>query len=143
WGICPGRGQGTARAPAIPVPPRSCRSAGARSSAWRSFHPFTLAAPLRCGIRSAALSLRLAREESLEIRDCQTQEARIVVEIADAKIAPPTEQAAHLLGHVAMIDTQSLLRLLAADGTRAALPRQQRVIALDREPVLGSEATIS
>src|SRR5262245_46059200 len=118
-------------------------SAGVRFSALRSFHPSALAAPLRCRTRSAALSLGFAREESLEIRDCQPQEARIVVEIADAEIAPATEQAAHLLGRVTVIDAQSLLRPLAADGARAALLCQQRVVVFDRKPVVGSEATIS
>src|SRR5262245_57059637 len=116
---------------------------GGKCSTGQSFDSFTLAAPLRCGIGRAALSLGFAREESLEIRDRQTQQARIVVEITDAQIAPATEQAAHLLGHVAMIDAESLLRLLAADGARAALPRQQRVVVVDREPVRGFEATIS
>src|SRR5262245_56965946 len=118
-------------------------SAGVRFLALRSFHSFAAVAPFRCGIRSAALSPGFAREESLEISGSEPQEPRIIVEIADAQIAPATEQTAHLLGHVAMIDTQSLLWLLAADGARAALPRHQRVVAFDREPVIGSEAAIS
>jgi hypothetical protein len=108
-----------------------------------SFRPFTVAPPWRCGIRSAVLSLGFAGEESLEIDGREPQQARIVAEIADAQIAPATKQAAHFPGHVAMIHAQSLRRLLAADGARAALLRQQRVVAFDREPVPESEAMIS
>src|SRR5262245_13930119 len=118
-------------------------SAGVRFSALRSFHSFAAVAPFRCELRRAALSLRLAREKSLEIGGCAPQQARIVAKIADAEIAPATEQAAHLLGRVTVIDAQSLLRPLAADGAPATLPRQQRVVVFARKPVVGSEATIS
>src|SRR5262245_35287768 len=115
---------------------------GGKCSTVQSFHSFAVVPPWRRGIR-AILSPGFAREESLEIGDRPPQQARVVAEIADAQIAPATEQAAHFPCHVAMIHAQSLLRLLAADGARAALPRQQRVVVVEREPVHGFEAMIS
>jgi hypothetical protein len=102
-----------------------------------------VAVPLRCRICSAVLSLGFAREESFEVGGSRPQEAGIIAEVADAEIAPATEQAAHLLSRVTMIDAQPVRRALAADGARAALLRQQRVVVFDRDSVQEFEAMMS
>jgi hypothetical protein len=118
----------------IPSPSRSpCR---------RGFRAFPLerqaelgAGRLVAGIREAArLGRYLVVKRSLQIGRRRPREDRIVVVVAEAEIAVVAKQAAHLAGHVTMVDAERAL-ILPADPTSAALARQERLVIFVRNAV--------
>ena len=71
------------------------------------------------------------------------QQVRVVVEMTDAEVAVAAEQAADLAGDMAMVDAQDSRAFLAADGARAALTLEQRLVLLERYSVVVLELVLA
>jgi hypothetical protein len=56
--------------------------------------------------------------------------------VAKPEVALPAEQAAHLAGHVAVVDAKPLGWSLPADGASTALALEHGIVLLERNPIL-------